>query len=320
MTGKYSLASWIIDTGASNHMTGNLKEMSEVHNITACPVGLPNGEQTNATKEGTVILEGGLKLKNVLYVSKLRCSLISVSQLLDDSNYVVQFTNKLCVMQDRISKTLIGAGKRIDGLYYFRGVHMVQAFKTDGVNHVDLWHKRLGHPSFKISKLIPELSENKCKDLLNKNCDICFRAKQSRDMFPLSEHKANNIFDLIHCDLWGPYKSPSSCGAFYFMTIVDDYSRSVWIYLLADKREVFQMLLNFFSLIKTQFDKHIKIFRSDNGTEFTCMKNYFFEHGIIFQTSCVGSPQQNGRVERKYRHILNVARALRFQANLPINF
>lgn len=50
------------------------------------------------------------------------------------------------------------------------------------------------------------------------------------------------------------------------------------------------------------------------------MKNYFFEQGIIFQTSCVGTPQQNGRVERKHRHILNVARALRFQGNLPIDF
>ena len=64
----------------------------------------------------------------------------------------------------------------------------------------------------------------------------------------------------------------------------------------------------------------MKIVRSDNGTEFTCMKNYFCEHGIIHETSCIATLQQNGRVERKHRHILNVARALRFQANLPIEF
>lgn len=56
------------------------------------------------------------------------------------------------------------------------------------------------------------------------------------------------------------------------------------------------------------------------GTEFTCLKSYFATQEILHQTSCVATPQQNGRVERKNRHILNVARALRFQANLPIQF
>ena len=60
--------------------------------------------------------------------------------------------------------------------------------------------------------------------------------------------------------------------------------------------------------------------RSDNGKKFTCMKRYFLDHGIIFQTSYTRTPQQNGRVERKHRHVLNVVRALRFQDNLPIKF
>lgn len=50
------------------------------------------------------------------------------------------------------------------------------------------------------------------------------------------------------------------------------------------------------------------------------MKKFFAEKGVIHQTSCVETPQKNGRVERKHRHILNMARALLFQANLPIKF
>ena len=104
------------------------------------------------------------------------------------------------------------------------------------------------------------------------------------------------------------------------MTIVDDYSRVVWVHLFVDKREVLTMLHNFFALLERQFHKQVKIFRSDNETKFTCMKRYFLDCGIIFQTSCTETPQQNGRVEWKHRHILNVARALRFQGNPPIKF
>lgn len=51
-----------------------------------------------------------------------------------------------------------------------------------------------------------------------------------------------------------------------------------------------------------------------------CLTKYFFENGIIHHTSCVATPQQNERVERKHRYIPNVSHSLMFQANLPIKF
>ncbi|OMP00054.1 Integrase, catalytic core [Corchorus capsularis] len=66
----------------------------------------------------------------------------------------------------------------------------------------------------------------------------------------------------------------------------------------------------------TQFGKKVKQIRIDNGPEFqsNCMLDYYKEHGIVLQTSCTDTRQQNGVVERKYRHIMEVARALRFQS------
>ncbi|KAL0373728.1 UNVERIFIED_CONTAM: hypothetical protein Sradi_3288500 [Sesamum radiatum] len=62
-----------------------------------------------------------------------------------------------------------------------------------------------------------------------------------------------------------------------------------------------------------EFDKYVKVVRSDNGTKFAPLRSYFEENGIEFQTSCVDTPQQNGHMECKRRHILNVGHALHFQ-------
>lgn len=97
-----------------------------------------------------------------------------------------------------------------------------------------------------------------------------------------------------------------------FLTIVDDYSRALWIYLLPDKQQVPTSLKNFIAMVERQFGQQVKIIRSDNGTEFTCLGVFFRGYGIIHEISCVGTLQQNGRIERKHRHILNIGRALQF--------
>lgn len=103
-----------------------------------------------------------------------------------------------------------------------------------------------------------------------------------------------------------------------FLNYYGEFSRSVWIYLL--KKGSFRILKHFLAMVPTQFHKVAKNVKTDNGIEFICLKDYFVENGILNQTSIAGIPQQNGRVERKHHHILNVARALRFQANLPKQF
>lgn len=112
----------------------------------------------------------------------------------------------------------------------------------------------------------------------------------------------------------------SSCRAVYFLTIVDDFSRAVWINLMLEKSEVKTVLPNFCNMVHRQFGKPVKIIRSDNGTEFLCLSKHFADTGILHQTSCVATPQQNGRVEGKHRHILNVARSLLFQESLHTKF
>ena len=206
---------------------------------------------------------------------------------------------------------LIRVGEQREGLYFLKGVAPIRAYKTTSIASYELWHRRMGHPSSRVVDLIFEVdSVGRNDGVKNKFCDICFRAQQTREMFFSSDNKAKECFDLIHCDLWGAYRVPASCGGIYFLTIVDDCSRAVWIYLLNRKNEVACVLKNFIVMVRQQFEKNVKIVRSDNGTKFMCLTKYFAKHGILHQTSCVGTPQQNGSVERKHRHILNVGRAL----------
>ncbi|KAG7640636.1 Integrase catalytic core [Arabidopsis suecica] len=220
------------------------------------------------------------------------------------------------------SRTLIGAGEVREGVYYFTGVLAASAHKTssDSTSSGALWHRRLGHPSTSVLLSLPECHQSS-KDLGKiDSCDTCSRAKQTREVFPISINKTLECFDLVHCDVWGPCRTPSTTSAVYFLTLVDDYSRSIWTYLMTAKSEVPSLIRNICAMADRQFCKPVRSIRSDNGTEFMCHTSYFQEHGILHETSCVDTPQQNARVERKHRHILNVARTCLFQGNLPVKF
>ncbi|KAH9705236.1 retrovirus-related pol polyprotein from transposon RE1 [Citrus sinensis] len=306
ISGKRNSMEWILDTGASHHMTGNRKIVRDSVSVIPCSILLPDGNVTIANTEGTIVLASHLRLNNVLFVPSLTCNLISVSQLIRDVNCFIQFYDQLCVIQDHITRMLIGAGEQRGGLYYFRDIGSATALSSVANRACDLWHRRLGHPSSKVVQLLPFIDLASCLSSFQ-NCDVCFQAKQCRDKFVLSNNKASDIFELIHCDLWGPYRTASSCGAHYFLTIVDDFSRGVWTYLLIPKNEVGRVLYNFLSMVSRQFHKLVKIIRTDNGTEFMHLSDFFAEHGIHHQTSCVGISQQNGRVERWYLYDLESA-------------
>jgi len=112
------------------------------------------------------------------------------------------------------------------------------------VHHKDLalLRTRLGHASLtKMSHL-----HNIPSDVLRKFiCDSCQMAKFHRVLFPVSSSKATVPFELIHADLSGPYKRRDTSGAHYFLTILDDHTRSTWVYLMNNKMQVPDQINNF---------------------------------------------------------------------------
>jgi len=61
MTSKQ--VSWIIDTGVSNHMTGNLSDLYNLRAISPCPVGLPDESNIMTTKEESIIFYSDFVLR-----------------------------------------------------------------------------------------------------------------------------------------------------------------------------------------------------------------------------------------------------------------
>ena len=77
----------------------------------------------------------------------------------------------------------------------------------------DTWHKRLGHASDgKLSRV----NSLRSFSFENKACDSCIKAKFARLPFPVSSIKSKECFDLVHCDIWGAYRTPSLSRATYF--------------------------------------------------------------------------------------------------------
>ena len=141
-----------------------------------------------------------------------------------------------------------------------------QAHASQISTYHDLWHKRLGHPSpvclQRASSLLPI---NKNRILIHNNCSICSKAKQTRLPFPL------------HCDIWGPHKTPTHFGKRFFLTIVDDYTRCTWLFLMNHKSETQHLLESFINFAQNQFQTSIKAICIDNRLKFISMRNFFLK-------------------------------------------
>ncbi|XP_070032695.1 uncharacterized protein [Nicotiana tomentosiformis] len=231
------------------------------------------------------------------------------------TNHMVSDAILLNKTFDLFSGRVREIGRERNGLYFLHryggkkliavslAAARIKSRQSDTTIYVAMWHKRPAS----------------INDTINK-CSICPCARQTRLPFPSSCIKTVAAFDLIHLDVWGPYNYANVDGNKYFPIVVDDFTRMTWLFLLKVKSYVCVVVTQLIVFIQTQFNKVVKVVRLDNGSAFvnsnctTLLQKY----SIIHQITCAYNPQQNRVAERKHRHILEVTRALRSQANIPI--
>ncbi|RVX18211.1 Retrovirus-related Pol polyprotein from transposon RE2 [Vitis vinifera] len=193
LTHTSSLGPWILDSGASDHLSGNKDLFSSITTTSALPtVTLANGSQTVAKGIGLILPLPSLPLTSVLYTPEYRS------------------TGKM-----------IGIGRESQGLYHLTSDSSpAVCISTDAPL---LIHNRLGHPSLsKFQKMVSRFST-----LSSLSCESCQLGKHTRVSFPKRlNNRAKSPFELVHTDVWGPCQTASTLGFQYFVTFIDDYSRS----------------------------------------------------------------------------------------------
>ncbi|GJV19273.1 retrovirus-related pol polyprotein from transposon TNT 1-94 [Tanacetum coccineum] len=317
---------WYVDSGAMAHMTSSPDNVSHsAPHSGNMRVFFGNGDALPVSHIGQSMVSNKILLRDVLVIPKLTKNLLSISKLTMDHPVDVLFSQPFFNIQDRETKQVIAQGLCEDGLYVLRDTPMALA-ATVGVSRkasFELWHNRLGHVSFDVISTLNKLGVLDVTSILPKPniCKPCQLSKSQRLPFELNSKRSSYPLDLIHCDLWGP-APVSSDGYLYYVIFVDDYSRFTWFYPLKTKSGFYTVLSAFIKLVQTQLSRKIKVFQSDGGTEFVnhTVRKIFEDNGTLHRLSCPYTPQQNGRAERKHRHLVETGLAMLFHAHVPASY
>lgn len=329
-----SRGSWIVDSGATCHMSNNKELFVELRELsTPQEVTLGDGRSLVGTAEGTVKLEmllpdGSTKrcrLENVLLVPKLSYSLLSVSKA-SNAGKITRFDKSGCEILNE-NKEVIAFATRVGNLYFLEHCKKPQSTNVaDNNGQERLWHRRYGHLGEQnLQKIAREKLVKKFPYDASRKigfCETCVSGKQQRTPFSSSTTQTTEVLELVHSDVCGKMREKSLGGGEYFLTFTDDKSRYTWVYILKAKHQVFDCFLAWKALAEKQSKKMLKTLRTDNGGEYTStqFEQFLEKEGIRHETTIPKTPQQNGVAERLNRTLVESARSMLLDANLPKRF
>ncbi|KAM1354495.1 hypothetical protein PS2_028626 [Malus domestica] len=326
---------WLTDSGATNHMTADLSNLSLATPYPSTEmIETANGEGLSVSHVGSSVLQTSahkLKLNSVLCVPKLTQNLLSVHRLCLDNNCWLIFYAFCFWIQDKVTGRVLFRGLCNNGLYPIpmptryassKPIFPATAFLGHQVNS-SLWHSRLGHPSNPLTSLILKKSNiHVVPDSSPMLCTTCLEGKFSKLPFMPVLSKSNKSFEIVHSDVWGPAPCMSIEGFKYYVTFIDEYTRYCWIFPITNKSAVCSVFAAFYQYVLNHFSVSIKTLQSDGGGEYIGkqFQSFLVQNGITHHMSCPHTPEQNGLAERKHRHIIETSITLLQQAKLPPSF
>ena len=272
---------------------------------------------------------GNVIIDNISLVEGLKHNLLSIIQFCD-KGYDVKFRKDRCLISNRKDEKLALQGVRKGNLFIAdldsasKG-EVSYFYSKASAEDSWLWHKKLSHLNFKTMnslvkrELVRGLPQMEfCKEGLYGACEKGKSKKashKSKDMTNISEP-----LQLIHMNLFGPVNIMFMSRKRYALVMVDDYSKYTWVLFLHSKDETSQLIIDHIKKIELEANLHVRMIRSDNGTEFknVILNDFCTEKGISRQYSAPRTPQQNGVVERKNRTLVEAARTMLSESKLPM--
>lgn len=322
---------WFLDSGCSNHMTGNKEWFMEIDDSFRHAVRLGNSSRMEVVGKGDVKFEvGGVTqiVSDVFFVPNLTNNLLSVGQL-QEKGVDVLISKGVCKIYHPRRGLIVSTKMTANRMFIVSAIMKTdpnQCLKIEEDEVATLWHKRYGHlnntsiQSMHDKKLVNGLPPMK---EIPKVCEVCNIGKQHREIIPKkSQWRAAEKLKLIHADLCGPISPTSHSGKRYIFLLIDDFSRKSWIYLLSEKNEAFDTFKIFKALVEKESGTEIGCLRTDRGGEFTSnvFNQFCEENGIKRQLTAAYTPQQNGVAERRNRTIMNMVRCLLTEKSMPKRF
>nr|GEV38366.1 hypothetical protein [Tanacetum cinerariifolium] len=274
---------FIVNSGCSKHMTGNLKLIINFVEKFMGTVKFLNDQ--------IAPIHGYGDLGNDILTSSRGTELYSIT--LQDTTS----PNPICLMAKATSSQAWLWHHRLSHLYF------------DTINLLS-----------KNDIVIGLLKLKFVKDHL---CSSCELGKAKRKSFQSKTTPSSKRWlQLLHMDLCGPMRVASINGKRYVLVIVNDYSRYTRTHFLRFKDETPEVLIDFIRLVQRGLHAQVRIVRTDKGTEFLnkTLHAYFASEGILHQTFVARTPEQNGFVKRRNCTFVEAARIMLSAANVPLFF
>jgi hypothetical protein len=324
-----ALIDWVANSGASNHTTSDADNLTSVrppHINDPSSIIVRNGSSLPVTSVGDTALPGLFYHNNVLVTPDIIQNLLFIRRFTTDNWCSMKFDPFDLSVKDLSTRNMITRCDSSGPLYTMRlpsrstPSSSVTA-PTALVASASTWHHRLGHPGVDTMSKLSNSSNIICSRSTNDLFHACQLGYHTHMPFVSSAFRADNNFELIHCELWtSPIINISGCK--YYLVILDDHSHFVWTFSLRVKSDTFPTLSNFFVSVSTQFSRTIKVIQCDNSHEFNNASShtFFATSGVIMQMSCPYTSPRNDKVERTLHTINNMIRSLLFQTSMPAGY